>query len=146
MTERFFLEDAYAMQADAIVTGHTPEGGIVVDRSVFYATGGGQPGDSGWISWSDGPLEIATAVKADAWRIALVPSEPSALPPVGARIDQHINWTRRIGHMRVHTALHLLSVVLPLPVTGGSISVEKDRLDFNMTDPPPMTRMRCLPP
>jgi len=66
----------------------------------------------------------------------LVPAEGSALPPVGAEVTQIINWPRRFGHMRIHTALHLLSVVIPLPVTGGSISEAKGRLDFDMIDPP----------
>ena len=115
---------------------HTPEGGIVLDASVFYPTGGGQPGDGGRIVWSDGTLEIATAVKAEEGQIALVPSEPAGLPPVGSTVAQHLDWDRRYGHMQVHTALHLLSVVIPLPVTGGSIGTGKGRLDFNMIDPP----------
>lgn len=136
MTERLFLADAYATRADATVVAHTPEGGIVVDRSVFYATGGGQPGDSGRITWDGGALDIAVAVKADEWQIALVPSEPQALPAVGTEIEQKIDWDRRVGHMRVHTALHLLSVVIPLPVTGGAVGPERGRLDFKMAEPP----------
>jgi len=65
-----------------------------------------------------------------------VPAEPAGLPALGALIQQEINWERRFGHMRVHTALHLLSVVIPLPVTGGAISVEKGRLDFDMPGAP----------
>ncbi|MEM8537343.1 MAG: alanyl-tRNA editing protein [Pseudomonadota bacterium] len=118
------------------MVAHTPEGGIVVDQTVFYATGGGQPGDSGQITWDGGMLDIATAVKNGAWDIALVPAEPAVLPPVGTTIEQQINAARRLRHMRVHTALHLLSVVIPLPVTGGSIGPEKGRLDFDMDAPP----------
>ncbi|MEM6482687.1 MAG: alanyl-tRNA editing protein [Pseudomonadota bacterium] len=141
MTQRLYLEDAYATRAEALVTAHTPEGGIIVDRSVFYPTGGGQPGDSGRIEWTDGAgrtsrMEIATAIKSDAFAIALIPAEPAALPPIGTRVLQIVDADRRLGHMRVHTALHLLSVVIPLPVTGGSISAEKGRLDFDMADPP----------
>lgn len=136
MTERLFLKSAYLRDATGKVKAHTPEGGIVLDRSVFYATSGGQPGDNGWVAWGDARLEIATTIKLDAWQIALIPAEPQALPPVGTTIEQHLDWDRRHRHMRVHTALHLLSVVLPLPVTGGSIGVDKGRLDFDMPEPP----------
>lgn len=136
LTEPLFRADAYLREADATVLAHTPEGGIVVDASVFYATGGGQPGDSGMIQWEGGRMAIATAVKVEGGSIALVPAEPLALPPVGARLRQRIDWDRRHRHMRVHTALHLLSVVIPLPVTGGQIGADKGRLDFDMPEAP----------
>jgi misacylated tRNA(Ala) deacylase len=136
MTEFLFRTDPYLREAEARVVAHTPEGGIVVDRSVFYATGGGQPGDSGRIRWDGGALGIATAVKAEGGMIALVPAELLALPPVGAELSQILDWERRYRHMRVHTALHLLSVVIPLPVTGGQIGAERGRLDFDMPEPP----------
>jgi misacylated tRNA(Ala) deacylase len=135
-TRLLFREDAYLREAEAEVLGHTAEGGVVVDASVFYATGGGQPGDSGGIRWSGGRMAIATAVRIEGGLIALVPAEAVALPPVGAKILQQIDWARRYRHMRVHTALHLLSVVVPLPVTGGQIGADKGRLDFLMPEPP----------
>lgn len=135
-TQLLFREDAYAREASAIVLGHTPEGGILVDRSVFYATSGGQPGDCGEISWRDGSLPIATAVKVEGGLIALVPAEAARLPAQGTEILQRIDWNRRHRMMRVHTALHLLSVVIPLPVTGGQIGADRGRLDFDMPDPP----------
>ncbi len=137
MTEPLFRDDAYLRAAEATVTGHTAEGGIILDRTVFYPTGGGQPGDSGRLDWEGGGLGIATAVKgAGPEEIVLVPSEPRPLPPVGMVVQQELDWDRRYRHMRVHTALHLLSVVIPLPVTGGSISAEKGRLDFDMPEAP----------
>lgn len=136
MTRLLYLEDAYLRDAPAQVFAITDEGGIVLDQSIFYPTGGGQPGDCGVISWDGGTLEIATTIKGEAGAIVLVPAEPSPMPPVGASITQSLNWERRHRHMRVHTALHLLSVVIPLPVTGGSISAEKGRLDFNMPEAP----------
>lgn len=136
MTDLLFRDDAYLAECEARVTGHTPEGGIIVDRSVFYPTGGGQPGDSGRIEWEGGALAIATAVKVEGGAVALVPAEPRAMPPVGAPVNLVLDWTRRHRHMRVHTALHLLSVVIPLPVTGGQIGVDRGRLDFDMPDPP----------
>ena len=136
MTELLFRADAYLTECDARVTGLTPEGGIIVDRSVFYPTGGGQPGDSGRIAWSGGGLAIATAVKVEGGSVALVPAEPRPLPRVGSEVRLVLDWDRRHRHMRVHTALHLLSVVIPLPVTGGQIGVDRGRLDFDMPDPP----------
>ena len=136
MTEFLFRTDPYLREAEAVVVAHTAEGGLICDRSLFYATGGGQPGDSGWINWAGGRLPVATAVKAEGGKIALVPAEPVAMPPVGTVITQRLDWERRHRHMRVHTALHLLSVVIPLPVTGGQIGAERGRLDFDMPDPP----------
>lgn len=136
MTELLFRDDAYLTQCRARVIGHTPEGGIVVDRSVFYATGGGQPGDSGQIDWGGGTMSIATAVKVEGGDVALVPAEARAMPPVGADVLMRLDWERRHRHMRVHTALHLLSVVIPLPVTGGQVGVDRGRLDFDMPDAP----------
>lgn len=136
MTKRLFLDDAYQRRATATVLAHTPEGGIIPDQSIFYATGGGQPGDTGRIAWMGGSAEIASTLKGEGDSIVLIPAEPASLPPVGCEIEQHLDWDKRHRHMRVHTALHLLSVVIPLPVTGGSIGAEKGRLDFNMPDAP----------
>jgi misacylated tRNA(Ala) deacylase len=136
MTEPLFLDDPYRKSASARVTGLTGEGSILLDRTIFYAQGGGQPGDSGTLDWEGGRIEIATAVKDGEGGIVLIPAEPGALPPQGAEIEQRLHWERRFGHMRIHTALHLLSVVLPLPVTGGAIAAEKGRLDFDMPDAP----------
>ncbi|MEO1724258.1 MAG: alanyl-tRNA editing protein [Pseudomonadota bacterium] len=135
MTEPLFRDDAYLRDCTATVTAHTPEGGIVLDRTVFYATGGGQPGDAGLLRWDGGETVIATAVKAEGG-IAHLPAEGAALPPVGAPVEAVLDWDRRYRHMRCHTALHLLSVVIPLPVTGGSIGAEKGRLDFDMAEAP----------
>ncbi|NCM97490.1 MAG: alanyl-tRNA editing protein [Rhodobacterales bacterium] len=136
MTRLLFREDAYLREAEGRVLAHTAEGGIILDQTVFYATGGGQPGDSGTLIWDGGRIAIATTVKAKGGETALVPAEPVAMPPVGAMVRQVLDWDRRYRHMRVHTALHLLSVVIPMPVTGGQIGAEKGRLDFDMPDPP----------
>ncbi|MGC1496046.1 MAG: alanyl-tRNA editing protein [Sulfitobacter sp.] len=136
MTEMLFRDDAYLRDAPAVVAGVTAEGGVVLDRSLFYPTGGGQPGDSGWLEWDGKRLPIATTIKGEADTIVLVPAEPSALPPVGAHVVQVLDWDRRHRHMRVHTALHLLSVVIPFGVTGGQISATHGRIDFDMPDSP----------
>ncbi|MVO14336.1 alanyl-tRNA editing protein [Parasedimentitalea huanghaiensis] len=135
-TNLLFLKDAYLREAPAEVLGHTDQGGVVLDQTLFYATGGGQPGDGGLLEWDGGSCTISTTVKGENSTIVLVPAEDQTLPPVGASVAQKLDWTRRNGHMRVHTALHLLSVVIPLPVSGGSIGAEKGRLDFNMPEAP----------
>ncbi len=135
MTELLFRQDAYLTEAPCRIIGHTDEGALIVDRTVFYATGGGQPGDSGMLEWAGGRMPIATAVKV-AGGVALVPGEPLAMPPVGTEARQQIDWGRRYRLMRMHTALHLLSVVIPLPVTGGQIGADRGRLDFDMDEPP----------
>ncbi|MDX8353544.1 alanyl-tRNA editing protein [Cognatiyoonia sp. IB215182] len=136
MTELLFRRDAYMREASAKVTALTSEGGVILDQTLFYPTSGGQPGDSGTLSWDDGTLEIATSVKGEGEDVVHLPATPSPLPPVGANVSQKLNWDRRYRHMRVHTALHLLSVVIPLPVSGGAISTEKGRLDFDMPEAP----------
>jgi misacylated tRNA(Ala) deacylase len=136
MTEMLFRTDAYLRDMTADVVAHTAEGGIVLDRSIFYPTGGGQPGDSGTIAWAGGDLIIATTVKGTGDQIVLVPAEPRALPPLGSTVDVSLDWERRFAHMRMHTALHLLSVVMPYGVTGGSIGAGRGRLDFDMEDAP----------
>jgi misacylated tRNA(Ala) deacylase len=136
MTIPLFRQDAYLRSAKGCVQAITPEGGIVLDQSVFYPTSGGQPGDSGVVSWGDQSLTIATAVKGEGDTIILIPAEPALMPAIGQVLDQKLDWDRRHRLMRVHTALHLLSVVIPLPVTGGSIAADKGRLDFDMEDAP----------
>jgi misacylated tRNA(Ala) deacylase len=136
MTRMLFRDDPYLRDAPATVVAHTAEGGIVLDASLFYPTGGGQPGDSGVLEWRGQRLAIATAVKGEGAQIVLVPSEPLPLPSVGTQVVQHLDWDRRHKHMRVHTALHLLSVAVPFGVTGGSISAAHGRLDFDMPDAP----------
>ena len=134
MTQALFRTDAYLRDCEGVVTGHTEEGGLILDQTIFYPTGGGQPGDSGAIVFGDNRLEIASTIKGQGDQIIMVPAEPRALPAIGQLIRQELDWGRRYGLMRVHTALHILSVVLPFGVTGGSISVDRGRLDFDMPD------------
>lgn len=136
ISEELFRLEPYRRDLDTLVTGLTPEGGILCEASIFYPTGGGQPGDSGRLSWEGGEIAVATTVKADGGRIVLIPAEPAPLPPAGIAVRQSLDWERRHRHMRMHTALHLLSVVIPLPVTGGQIGPDKGRLDFDMPEAP----------
>ncbi len=135
-TRMLFREDAYAQQAPARVLAHL-DGALVLEASLFYPAGGGQPGDTGRLVWPGGALTITDTRKGPEGAVLLVPGAGQALPPVGTEGTQHLDWARRYAMMRVHTALHLLSVVIPLPVTGGQIGPEKGRLDFDMPEAPP---------
>ncbi len=135
MTEPLFLTDPYLSETGGTVTEITEDGSVVLDRSVFYARGGGQPGDSGVITWNQSELRIVDTVRRDA-KIMLQPEPDMPLPSVGQTVIQRLDWERRHRFMRVHTGLHLLSVVIPLPVTGGAITAAKGRLDFDMPEPP----------
>ncbi|ASP32651.1 alanyl-tRNA editing protein [Labrenzia sp. VG12] len=134
MTTPLFRDDAYLRTCEAVVQNVNERGGILLDRTVFYATGGGQPGDCGSLELEDGSrIEIATAVyDADKSTVVHVPAEGQAVPEIGSRLTAHIDWSRRYRLMRMHTALHLLSVALPYPVTGGQIGDGEGRLDFDM--------------
>lgn len=134
MSEKLFLDDAYLTEATGTVTGYSPEGAIILDRTIFYPQGGGQPGDSGRIDWDGGSVPISVAIKGEGDDICLLAGAPENIPPVGAVVIQKLDWLRRHAHMRVHTALHLLSVAVPLPVSGGAITAEKGRLDFDMPE------------
>jgi len=137
-TELLFRDDAYLTETPATVVAINERGGIELDRTVFYATGGGQPGDAGLLVRSDGSeITIGTAIynPEDKSRILHVPLEGQAAPAVGEALVARLDWERRLKRMRIHTALHLLSVVLPYPVTGGAIGDSGDgRLDFDIPE------------
>lgn len=139
-TETVFREDPYARTCEATVVAVNDLGGIVLDRSVFYPTGGGQPGDSGTLRTSDGQaVVIATTVKGREEDggpdvIVHVPGEGQPALPVGVPVTAEIDWERRHRLMRVHTCLHLLSAVLEYPVTGGQVNDGKGRLDFSIPE------------
>lgn len=135
-TEPLFRDDPYLKSCEANILGINERGGIVLDRTVFYASGGGQPGDSGTLRLAGGgEIAIATAVKGDApGEIVHVPSSPEAGSAAAGAIEAAIDWQRRHRLMRIHTCLHLLSVLVPHPVTGGQIADNYGRLDFDVRD------------
>ena len=135
MADLLFRQDAYRRSAPAQVIAHSDEG-VVLDQCLFYPEGGGQPGDAGRLTWDGGAAEVATTRKGADGQPVLVLAEGADQPAVGTAVQQALNWDLRFGHMRVHTALHLLSVVLPFGVSGGSIGAQKGRLDFNMPEAP----------
>ncbi|MBS1181903.1 MAG: alaS 2 [Proteobacteria bacterium] len=136
MTEALYLDNPYLELAEATVTAVGTDGGLYIDRSIFYPQGGGQPGDCGSIEWGTGfRTDIRNAVYSpDRSSIVLIPEHGQELPQLGQTILQHVDWARRYALMRMHTAMHLLSVVLPYPVTGGQVGVEEGRLDFDLPD------------
>ena len=133
-TETLFRDDAYRSEAEATVTSADARG-IALDRTVFYPQGGGQSGDRGTLVVDGSPFAIVNTIyDADRATILHVPAEGAALPSPGARTIARIDWELRLRRMRAHTALHLLSVVLPYPVTGGSVGDGEGRLDFDSGD------------
>ena len=135
MTEAIFRDDAYADSCEANVVAINDRGGIILDRTVFYAAGGGQPGDSGSLQFNDQTCSIATTVyDQDRKTIVHVPQDQDALPEVGQNVKVILDWTTRHKYMRVHTALHLLCSVIKFPVTGGQIGAGDGRLDFDIQD------------
>ncbi len=136
-TEALFREDAYLSTAEGSVVAITETGGIILDRSNFYATSGGQPGDTGFFERADGArIEIAGTVTGETKsEIVHVPAEGQTLPEIGEKLVLHIDWARRYRLMRMHTACHLLSVVCPFPITGAAVGEEESRIDFDLPDP-----------
>jgi misacylated tRNA(Ala) deacylase len=136
-TDCVFRDDSYLKDCDATVIALTPEGGIVLDRTVLYAASGGQPADRGaLIAPSGDTIALANVVFTDPAKseIAHIPSPGEAALKAGDRVKATIDWSVRYARMRMHTALHLLSAVLPYPVTGGSIGEAESRLDFDIPD------------
>jgi len=135
MTEELFRADSYLKQCEATVVSAGPEG-IVLDRTIFYPTGGGQPGDSGTLTLADGrSIRIADTRKGETG-ILHIPENPetaSALAP-GAPVTAVLDWARRHRHMRMHTALHLMCASVAGDVTGGQVTAEKGRLDFDLPE------------
>lgn len=136
MTDKAFLDDAYLRECEARVLEINDRGGIVLDQTNFYATSGGQPGDTGVLVIEGvGEVPVATAVYGeDRSQIVHVPAEGATLPEPGAAVLCRLDWDQRHKHMRMHTCLHLLCSVLQYPVTGGSIGAESSRLDFDIED------------
>lgn len=137
-TQVLFRDDAYLRDCNATVVGCTAEGGILLDRTVFYATGGGQPGDRGELRTDEGvalPIATTAYAGADKTEVAHIPADNAGVSlAVGERVTAAIDWPLRYARMRIHTALHLLSAVLPYPVTGGAIGNGEGRLDFDIPD------------
>ncbi|MFD2262054.1 alanyl-tRNA editing protein [Lacibacterium aquatile] len=131
-TQELFREDGYKAVCTAIVTA-VDEAGVRLDRTVFYPNGGGQPGDTGRLTFGGTSVDIADTRKGAApGEILHVLAPGSVAPAVGDEVTVEIDWARRHRFMRMHTCLHLLTACIPAGVTGGQVSDGKGRLDFDM--------------
>lgn len=136
-TRPLFIDDAYLSTAEATVSAINDRGGILLDETCFYATSGGQPGDTGFLERPDGTrIAIAATVNGQSKaEIIHVPANHQAVPEIGETLTLHIDWPRRHKLMRMHTACHLLTAVCPFPITGASVGEEESRIDFDMSEP-----------
>lgn len=136
-TDCLFRENSYLKECAARVEAITEQGGIVLARTVFYANSGGQPGDTGSLILADGTrIAVSDTVYTDKLKteIAHVPAPGAAAPKVGDTVNAVIDWDKRYGRMKIHTALHLVSVVLPYPITGASVGDADGRADFDIPE------------
>ena len=131
-----FRDDAYLSVAAAGVVAINDRGGIMLDRTNFYATSGGQPGDTGFFERKDGSrIAIAATVTGETRdEIIHVPATGEAAPEIGEELVLRIDWDRRYRLMRMHTACHLLTVVCPYPITGAAVGENESRVDFDLPD------------
>jgi misacylated tRNA(Ala) deacylase len=135
-TDALFRDDAYLRTADATVVAINDRGGIILDRTIFYATSGGQPGDTGALERADGSrVAIAATITGETKdEIIHVPAPEQAVLAIGERLKLAIDWDRRYLLMRMHAACHLLTVVCPYPITGAAVSEDDSRVDFDIPD------------
>jgi misacylated tRNA(Ala) deacylase len=134
-TEQLYSTDAYARAVEAIVAELTPEGAVVLDRTVFYPTGGGQPHDTGTLTWDGGSARVVEVRKAGPQVVHRIEGDT---PSVGTQVRGEIDWERRYALMRHHTALHSMSGVIfqlyGATVTGGQMYPDRARMDFLLPD------------
>jgi misacylated tRNA(Ala) deacylase len=136
VTEAVFREDAYRKTDEAKVVAVNDRGGIILDRTIFYATSGGQPGDTGFLERADGSKigVEATITGENKEEIIHLPVAGAPVAEIGETLGLSIDWPRRLKLMRMHTACHLLTVICPYPITGASVGEEESRVDFDMPD------------
>ncbi len=131
MTAKLFLENPYQTSFDATVTA-VGENGVQFDKTIFYATSGGQPGDTGVLVVSNQNIPVVTTKKGegleDIWHVL----PEGTVINIGDKVSGEIDWATRHKHMRMHTCLHLLCSLIVGNVTGGSIGADKGRLDFDL--------------
>ena len=135
-TQTLFRDDSYLRTAEAEVVAVNERGGIILDRTIFYATSGGQPGDTGHFERADGSrIDIAATVTGQTKdEIIHVPAPDQPVVEPGETLKLAIDWPRRHLLMRMHTACHLLTVVCPYPITGAAVSTDDSRVDFDIPD------------
>ena len=129
MTKLLYSDDAYLRRCTAVVAAVTDEG-IVLDQTIFYPLGGGQPGDTGRLMTDGSQWNVIDTRHGPAGQVLHKVEDTAGLEP-GMSVTCELDWDRRYCHMRMHTGLHLLGSLIPAPVTGGNISASKGRLDFD---------------
>ncbi|WP_319520362.1 alanyl-tRNA editing protein [uncultured Martelella sp.] len=134
--DALFRDDFYLARCDAVVTAVHDDGTFETDRTCFYATSGGQPGDTGIARRADGSaLALGITRHGEGKDVILhVVAEGETPPHPGETLSLEIDWPRRLKLMRMHTACHLLSVVCPYPITGASVGEDESRVDFDMNE------------
>ena len=134
MTDMLFARDAYLQTSGAFVTAATEEG-VVLDRTVSYPRGGGQPGDTGTITWGTGSCRITDTFRSKETGEVIHALDAPA-PAVGTAVTVTVDWDRRHLLMRTHTALHALSGIIftefGAKVTGGNMEPGIARMDFEL--------------
>jgi misacylated tRNA(Ala) deacylase len=134
MTVLLFREDAFLKTTSATVLSVNEQGGIILDQTNFYAAAGGQPGDVGTLHYADRTVAIVSTVYDEAKNVAHLPAAGEPPPAVGDRVKLELDWPIRYRNMRAHTMMHLLCACVPFPVTGGSISEDGGRIDFDIPE------------
>ena len=129
-----FRDDFYLATAEGRVTAVRDDGAIELDQTCFYATSGGQPGDTGFLERADGTrIALGQTIHGEGKDVILhVPLEGQPRPVIGEPLVLHVDWPRRYRLMRMHTACHILSVVCPYPITGAAVGEDESRVDFDM--------------
>ncbi|HLU52128.1 MAG TPA: alanyl-tRNA editing protein [Acidimicrobiia bacterium] len=131
--EELASRDSYLDRAEGNVV-EVGDGAVVLDRTVFYARGGGQPGDTGIIRWDGGEVRVTDTIRRDGKIVHIV--ESGEFPDPGTPVEGVIDWDRRYTIMRTHTALHALSGVVwrdfGAKVTGGNMEEGTARMDFEL--------------
>ncbi len=136
MTIALYRDDVYLSSARATVSVIRPDGGIELDQTIFYATSGGQIGDTGYLQREDkSRINLGVTIAGETKEVIIhIPLIGEMAPAIGESLTLHIDWPRRYALMRMHTACHLLSVVCPFAITGAAVGPEESRIDFDMTE------------
>lgn len=134
MTHLLFRDDAELRNCEAVVTGVNERGGILLDRTVFYATAGGQPGDKGVLHIGGRDIAIATTVYDEDKNVVHVPAAPVDGITAGSLATATLDWDNRYRNMRCHTLMHLLCAAVPYAVTGSAITGDGGRIDFDIPE------------